>query len=365
MAASVLLVAASAGAQDHVNVTIMAPTIGSIPQLAGALDIANSQSLIAIAPSGPAPTTGILYAGVTDAVHATMVLPWNGAASQVMRVEKAYIDGAMHPVDSVICNFVHAGSDQPYLTVVIHQPILHRITLAYDSVADSATATLDWVAQSVEYLAPASTQPSVRTIGARATITRRSTPASGRVAQLTPKTAPRLMLSPTALRALAMAGQAGPPVDAFLQFADAGPRNIAFTSESSFPSWTAGAMASAQALSVTATQPVMIVRATDENGVSYVTAHPQGSVALAVQITKAAGPLAAAIATAQGSHERLTVTIGLADAPGHLGARMTFNSALVASNSMGNIGGRPVEQIGLTPQTITISDLRNGTTLTF
>lgn len=362
-----MLAATSAGAQDHVNVTIASGAIGAIPRLAGALDIANSQSLIAIAPSGPTPGAGagVLYGGSTDAVHATMVFPWNGAASQMMRVEKAYIDGVMHPVDSVICDFVHAGSDQPYLTVVLHQPILHRITLAYDSVADSATASLDWVAQSVEYLAPASTQPSVRTIGARTTITRQSTAASGRVAQLTPLTAPRLILSPTALRALAVVGQAGLPADAFLQFADAGTRNIAFAPESSFPSWTAGAMASAQVLVVTATQPVAIARTADQNGVSYVTAHPQGPVAVSANITKAAGPLAAAIATAQGNHERLTVTIGLADAPGHLGARMTFNSALVASNSMGTIGGRPVEQIGFAPQTITISDLRNGTTLTF
>jgi len=357
--ASALLVASSASAQDHVNVTIASASVGAIPRLAGAVDIGTSQNLIAI-------TTGanVLYAGSTDAVHVTMTLPWNGATSQVMRIDKAYADGVMHPVDSVMCDFVHAGSDQPYLTVVLHQPILNRITLAYDSVADSATATLAWVAQSVEYLAPASTPALVRSTTARAA-TRQAMVAGGRAAQPAPRTAPRIMLSPVALRALAVVGQSGPPVDAFLQFADAGTHNAAFAPEGSFPSWTAGAMASAQALIVTVTQPVGMARVQDQNGVSYVTVHQQGPVSLSAQITKAVGALAAAIANAQGSRERLMVTIGLADAPGHLGARMTFNGALVASNSISSTNGRAIEQIGLIPEHMTVSDLRSGATLTF
>lgn len=360
--ASALLVASSAGAQDHVNITIASASLGAIPRLAGAVDIPNSQTLVPIMPSkvGGGNAGVQLYAGATDAVHATMVLPWNGAATQILRITKAYFDGQPHAVDSVICDFVHAGSNQPYLSIVLQQPVLSKLTLAYDSVGDSATAALNWTASAAEYVTPASTQAVVRATPGQVAGARQAV-------QLRPQMAPRIALSAGVLRSLAVIGQTGPPVDAFLQFADAGTRNIAFAPEQSLPSWTGGAMANAQAVVLTAAQPTVMIRKVDQNGVPYiaVTTRPGDPMTILVQLSKAAGSLAAAIANAQGSREPLTVTVGLADAPGHLGYRMTFNHALMASNSISSADGRTIEHISLIPEHMTVSDLRSGTTVTF
>lgn len=364
-AAAALLVAGSARAQDHVNVTISGAALGAIPRLVGAVDIVNSMDLIPITVSGVAPSaTRQVFAGKSDAVHATMVLPWNGALTQVLGVARDYFNGQARPVDSVTCDFVHAGSSQPYLSIVLRDPVLSRLTLAYDSVADSATATLAWITPSVEYVTSAGTQPVVRGTAAHAAT--QPTVVNGVAMQLKPQMAPRVALSPSALRSLAVLGTTGPPAAAFLNLVDAGTRSITFAPEGSFPSWTGGAEASVDAVVLTVTEPAVIFRTTDPNGVQYMSVAPKPrALTSTVQLTKAAGSLAAAIASAQGSGEPLTVTIGLADAPGHLGYRLALTSARVASHSISSANGRTVEQIGLAFQQATLSDTRSGVAMTF
>src|SRR5579875_404794 len=139
-------------AQDHVNVTIVAPSLGTIPRLAaGSFDITNSDQLISHASTGPNHSQGKTVAmGANEPAKIEMLLPWGGELPQLV---KAMTSGAgASAIDHITCDFVHAGSNQPYYTVIIDNPLISHIDLVYDSTSATATEDIKIEAPQVEYM---------------------------------------------------------------------------------------------------------------------------------------------------------------------------------------------------------------------
>ena len=359
MAASVLLVAASAGAQDHVNVTIVAPAVGSFPRLAaGSFDITNQDQLVSVKTTtaqGQSQTQSM--AGTTAPVRVQMGLPWGGEVAQLI---KAMVSGANPAIDHITCDFVHAGSDQPYYTVVIDHPIIARVDLAYDSAAVTATEQISLAAPQVDFLdggSSANTPAAPATGGSRAIVLRR--------AAARPQPPLRLTATPQMLRRLmsSTTAAAGPPIIGFASFAASAGSTLHFAPEASFPTWASGAMIGVETLAITFERQVLMTSVTAADGSRTTVPHPGPLQPTQASFTKSVGSLSNDLQAAVSGRQHITTTFELADAPGRLGYSFIFTSGLISSDHTSLSNGHAAEQVALTSGSgVIVKDVRRNIT---
>jgi hypothetical protein len=342
-------IAPSALAQDHINITIIAPSYGAIPRLAaGSFEITNEAQLTQIHAGGQ----NAIKVGATDAPRVQMTLPWDGEVTQFIR---ALASSSETPdIDHITCDFVHAGSDQPYYTVIIDQPIIGRVQLVYDSATTTATEEIALAARQVEY-------PTVATAGSSTA----AAPAQGSVRVVKLSQPVRLVGSMATLRSLRSlaASAAGPPIAAFANFA-AGAGGPKFAAEQAFPAWTNGAMANLESLTLSITRQIIIHKFTSSDGTA--TAVPSAGAGVTVQatFTKGVGSLTNELQGALSSHQQVTTTLQLADAPARLGQTIVLQNANITSDRTALSNGRSAEQVAMTATRGTVTDLRRNATVT-
>lgn len=346
--------AGSAVAQDHVNVTITAPAIGTFPQLtAGSFDVTNEEMLSTQA-MGVVNGRDVTKAFASNQPAVVqMVLPWGGEIIQILKAMAS--TSAQSPVDKVTCDFVHSGSNQPYYSVIIDHPIISHVELAYDSATAVATETITLRSVLLEYYDGSGTKSGTATAVAG---TPRARMATGAAAL------PRLRLLGTAatLRRLVTStgAVAGPPVAAFADFAATGNSTAHFSAEGSFPPWAAGAMANIEALSMTFDRPVVINTLTS----STVQIHAGWAAPARVTFTKGVGALSSALQGAMSSAQRIKTGFELADAPGRLAYSFTLPQAVITTDHTSLSNGHATEQVTMTSGTggVTVTDLRHNVT---
>ena len=348
-------------AQDHVNITIVAPTLGSFPVLAaGSFDITNSDKLVQHTAAGASGQQHVVALSVTEPVKVEMTMPWGGEIPQLLQ---SMTSGAVpSAIDHITCDFVHAGSSQPYYTVVIDHPLVSHIDLAYDSASAAATEQLKLEAPQVEFL-----DGSAGTTGASTT---QSTTATGTAARalMRPIALPhlRLLSTPVKIRQLgtSMAGVvAGPPVDGFASFAATGSSTAHFAPEGSFPAWATGAMANVESLSVSFARDIVVYKQTLADGSQQAFPRYGNAVPTTATFTKPVGSLSNDLQAAISGHQKVTTTFELADVPGRLAYSFQFVNGYISSDHTSLSNGHASEQVTVTNgYHVQVTNLRNNVT---
>lgn len=360
-----MLSATSAGAQDHVNVTIVAPAFGAFPRLtAASFDITNQDQLVSVKSSTTQGQTATqTMVGLTQPIQVQMGLPWGGEVAQLI---KAMVSGINPAIDHITCDFVHTGSDQPYYTVVIDQPIISRVDLAYDSAAATATEQIAISARQVEFMDGSSTGSSTGNSTAGT-----STPRA-RIGSTTPvlrrATAPpprlRLVASPAMIRRIATStnsAAAGPPIAGFASFAAASGSTMHFAPEGSYGAWTNGAMTTVETLSLSVQRSVVVHTVTGSDGSPTLVPVAGTLQPVTVSFTKAVGSLTNDLQSAVSSTQRVTTTFELADAPSRLGYSFVFASGRISGDHTSLSNGHATEQVTITNMGgLTVTDLRRN-----
>ena len=335
LAATTIATPITLRAQDRVNVSIVAPTLGAIPQLsAGTFEILNQSALTYTSGSGGSS----MLAGNSQPAHVQMSLPWGGEAAQFL---EALESGSASTFTTVTCAFYHPGSSTPYYTVTMHTPVIERVALAYDSAAGIATEELRFAAKHVDYSTGTSGSGSA-TPTPPPSIAPQTVMIAGRQVHVFPARA--MMVSRIASAVI----EAGPPMAGFAAFTSS---SGAMPSEGGTPPWAGTQSTSVSTFTVDMSTPV---DAASGLSTGKVTITP-------VKFTKPVGSLSAQLQAARAAHTPLTTVISLADRPGRLAYRITLTNGVIQSDQTSFSGGKSAEEIAVAAQGMKVADLVRGT----
>lgn len=319
-----------AGAQDRISVTIVAPTLGSFPQLtAGTFETSYITSL-----TGTGGTSSA--AGNAQQTRVEMSLPWGGEAAQFYR---ALASGTQ--LTTVTCAFYHAGSSTPYYNMTLHSPTIDKLALAYDSAAGIANEEVRFAARQVDYAAGTSgtTTSGTTTSATPPTIAPRIVTIGGRQLHVLPAHFAAVS------RIASAAVQAGPPTAGFAAFtASTG----ALPSEGGIPPWAGSQSTSVSRFAVEIDAP---------NRVGSTGAGAGKVTFQAVTFTKPLGTLSPQLQAARAAHTPMSTVISLADRPGRLAYRVTLANGVIQSDQTSFSGGKSAEDITMYVLSIQLDDL--------
>lgn len=306
-------------AQDRITVAVVAPALGSFPQLtAGTFETSTTQAGTVAQP------TGLI-------THVEMSLPWGGEAAQLLRALKS---GA--PLATVTCTFYHAGSDAPYYSMALHPATVEKLALAYDSASGVATEEVRFAAPHVDY--------GTGTAGTASAVSPTSPPAiAPRIVTIGGRQVHVLPTRFVALSRIAGAGVAGPPIAGFATFTSpTGP----MPPEGGTPSWAGSQSTSVSSFAVEVDQTSI---GSQSGGAGHT---PQF-----VTFTKPLGSLSPQLQAAHAAHTPLQTVISLADRPGRLAYRITLPTGVVQSDQTSFSGNKSAEDIKMAVPYITLDNI--------